>query len=113
MPWTEDYPVSDGRWVYPDGVIRIPRIAILWYIVKKKKPTAEESDVAKYYALIEEKVPLIKMIKEIWETFHALLMGSDPDKLDEFISSNVWVRAAALTMGSKSSSAVHLEIREL
>ena len=26
------------------------------------------------------------MIKEIWETFHALLMGSDPDKLDEFIS---------------------------
>ena len=45
----------------------------------------ENTDVARYYSLIETKFSRIKMCAEIWNEFHSILMGDAPDKPDDFL----------------------------
>ena len=70
---------------YPEDVTVISRFDVLKYITVKDKEKMKESDVKKYYSIIEEHYPFVKQCSEIWNTFHAILMGNDPDRLDDFL----------------------------
>lgn len=70
---------------YPEGTIIIKRFDILKYITIKDKSKMKDTDTAKYYSVIEEKYPAVKLCSNIWNEFHPILMGHDPDKLDGFL----------------------------
>ena len=36
--------------------------------------------------LIIERYPIVKIVKDIYESFYSTIMGNNPDKLDEFIA---------------------------
>lgn len=42
-------------------------------------------NVEKYYSIIEEHYPAVKLCSEIWTSFHGILMGKDPDQPDGFL----------------------------
>lgn len=70
---------------YPKDTVIIKRFDVLKYITMKDKTKMEDTDVAKYYGLIEEKFTRVKLCAEIWNDFYPILMGDDPDELDEFL----------------------------
>jgi transposase len=51
----------------------------------KDKEKMKGSDVEKYYSIIEEHYPAVKLCSEIWISFHDIIMGKDPDQLDDFL----------------------------
>lgn len=73
------------EYLYPEETIVIKRCDILKYITIKDKAKMQETDTAKYYRIIEEKYPVVKLCSDIWNDFYPILMGDDPDKLDGFL----------------------------
>lgn len=70
---------------YPEDTVIIKRFDVLKYITMKDRTKMENTDVARYYSLIEEKFPRVKLCAEIWNDFYSILMGDAPDKLDGFL----------------------------
>ena len=70
---------------YPKDTVIIKRFDVLKYITMKDKTKMAGTNVAKYYGIIEEKYAAIKTCAEIWNDFHQILMGNDPDELDGFL----------------------------
>jgi len=68
---------------YPKSVICIARNDILKYITSNKK---KNKIIESYINQLEEKYPIIKETREIYESFYEILMGDDKDKLDTFIT---------------------------
>lgn len=77
-----NFPNGDS---YPKDTVIIKRFDVLKYITIKDKIMMEGSDVARYYGLIEKAFTPVKTCAEIWNDFHSILMGDDPDKLDDFL----------------------------
>lgn len=71
--------------VYPDDTVVIRRFDVLKYISMKNKDEMKDSDVVRYYDQIREKYPAVELCSEIWTTFYLILMGDDPDKIDDFL----------------------------
>ena len=71
--------------VYPDDTVVIRRFDVLKYISMKNKDKMKDSDVVRYYDQIREKYPAVELCSEIWNTFYPILMGDDPDKIDDFL----------------------------
>lgn len=70
---------------YPEDVTVISRCNILKYITINDKEKMKGTDVEKYFSIILEHYPVIKQCEEIWNSFHSILMGNEPEKLDEFL----------------------------
>lgn len=70
---------------YPKDITVIKRNEILIYITTKNEKKAKSKKVEANIALIEEKYPIIKSLKEIFDSFHSTLMGNDSDELSNFI----------------------------
>jgi len=70
---------------YPEDVTVISRFDVLKYMTITDKEKMKGSDVEKYYSIIEEHYPVVKQCSEIWNTFHDILMGKNPDRLDDFL----------------------------
>ena len=70
---------------YPGDVVIVRRVDVLKYITIKDKEKLKDSDVAKYYDLIIHRYPAVKICSDIWGDFYSILMGSDPDKIDDFL----------------------------
>ena len=70
---------------YPEDVTVISRFDVLKYMTIKDKEKMKGSDAQKYYSIIEKHYPVVKQCSEIWDTFHDILMGNDPDLLDGFL----------------------------
>ena len=71
--------------VYPDDTVVIRRFDVLKYISMKNKDKMKDSDVVRYFDQIREKYPAVELCSEIWTTFYLILMGDDPDKIDDFL----------------------------
>lgn len=74
-----------NEYSYPKNTVIIRRFDVLKYITMKDKTKMEDTDVARYYSLIEQKFTQVKVCAEIWNDFNSILMGDDPDKLDGFL----------------------------
>lgn len=70
---------------YPEGVTVINRGQILSYIIKKISEETKETGIQKHIEMIQDHYKIIAILKEAYKTFYSILMGKDPDKLDEFI----------------------------
>ncbi len=70
---------------YPKDTVIIRRFDVLKYITMKDRTKMEGTAVAEYYSLIEQRFPEIKMCAEIWNHFYLILMGDNPDELDNFL----------------------------
>lgn len=79
-----------GRWFhcreqYPEDVTVISRSDVLKYITITDKQRMQGSEVEKYYDIISGRYPAVQMCSEIWNSFHSILMGDNPDLLDDFL----------------------------
>lgn len=70
---------------YPEGVTVIKRSQVLKYILTTNEKTPKSKTVDQYYDLIKEKYPDVEWIREAFTSFHEIIMGDDPDKLDDFL----------------------------
>lgn len=73
------------EWAYPENVVRIKRNDLLRYLLtlnsKSKKDETIESDIK----IILDKYETARTVQEIFCSFHSIIMGDDPMKLDDFL----------------------------
>lgn len=70
---------------YPETVEEIKRSDTLKYITITDKEKMKNAKVAMYYSKLKEKFPVIEKCETIWKSFHEIIMGNDPEKIDKFI----------------------------
>ena len=71
---------------YEKGSIVINRNDLLKEITARGKKYKHNDTILKYMNLIIERYPIVKIVKDIYESFYSTIMGNNPDKLDEFIA---------------------------
>ncbi len=71
---------------YPPDVSVIRRRDILKYITVADKDTMKGTDVAKYFPALKEHYSAIQQTEDMYQKFHSILMGNEPEKLDGFIA---------------------------
>ena len=75
-----------ANYIYKTGSIVISRNDLLKEITSKNPKHGPNKIIQENLKLIEEKYPIVKIVKEIFDDFYTSIMGDDPNKLDEFIS---------------------------
>lgn len=70
---------------YSQDITVIKRNDVLKYITTKNEKKKKNKKVKENIRFIETKYPIVKKLKEIYDSFHTLLMGDDPNKLIDFI----------------------------
>ncbi|AZV59072.1 transposase [Clostridium sp. AWRP] len=73
------------EWSYPDDVIIIKRNSLLKYLLIKNPKTKKDETIGKYINELKVKYSVVEKVDEIFGTFHSIIMGSNPDKIDDFI----------------------------
>lgn len=73
------------EWSYPDNVIVIKRNSLLKYLLTKNPKTKKDKTIGKYINEIKAKYSVVEKVEEIFGTFHSIIMGSNPDRIDDFI----------------------------
>lgn len=74
------------KYVYKRGSIVIKRRELLIDITAKGPKYKHNKVIQEHMLKIIEKYPIVKKVIEIYNDFHSAIMGTDPDKLDEFIT---------------------------
>ena len=72
---------------YPEEVTVISRSDVLKYITINNREKMKGSDIEKYYEIIQDRFPAVKLCDRIWSEFHGILMGKEPAQLEGFIES--------------------------
>lgn len=70
---------------YSETIDTIKSNAILRYVTIKDREKMKYTKVAVYYSKIKIKYPIVEECENIWNEFYKILMGNDPNKIDEFI----------------------------
>lgn len=86
--------------VYPDEVIIISRKDLLKYLLTIN-PKIKDININKYLEIIEKRYPITKEIKGVFSEYHSVIMGSDCNKIDEFISKYEASKLSSLCNGLK------------
>lgn len=73
------------EWVLLAEVIIINRTDLLKYILTCNPKTKRDITIEKYIDEIKENYPVIEKVETMFKEFHALLMGGDENKLDEYL----------------------------
>lgn len=73
------------EWSYPDDVIVIKRNNLLKYLLTKNPKTKKDETIGKHINKIKEKYSIVEKVEEMFDTFHSIIMGSDPNRIDDFI----------------------------
>jgi hypothetical protein len=76
------YPIKS---VYPEDIIVIKRNNILKYLLTMNIKIEKDKTIHEHIGIIKERYPVVYKVKEIFHTFHSILMGDNPNKIDEFI----------------------------
>jgi hypothetical protein len=74
------------KFIYPDDVTAIQRNEILRYITTKNPKTKKSDVIEKNLDIMAANYPVISVLKEVYDEFHEILMGKEPDRLDNFVS---------------------------
>ena len=72
-------------WIYPPDVTVISRTSLLKYLLTVNPKTKMDKEVEEHIDAIKEKFPAAAKVEEIFREFHCILMGKEPDRLDEFL----------------------------
>lgn len=90
---------------YGEDVTVIKRNDILKFITARNEKIKIDENVLLYIDTIKEKYPIITELENIYDTFHTLIMGDDPNKLDEFIDKYEESSAKSFVNGLKKDIA--------
>lgn len=71
--------------VYPSDVIIINRRDLLKYLLTCNPKATKDKNISSYIDIIKEKYPITLKVEQIFKDFHSTIMGSNEDKLDEFL----------------------------
>lgn len=72
-------------WKYPPETEEISRQELLKYITIKDRKKMAGQAVARQFEKIKEMYPHAAWADEVWTKFHEIIMGDDPDALDNFL----------------------------
>jgi len=70
---------------YPKTIDTIRRSDVIKYMTIKDREKMKYTKVATCYPIIKEKFPIVEECETIWDEFHQILIGNDPERLDAFI----------------------------
>jgi hypothetical protein len=73
------------KWKYPDDVIVIKRTALLKYILTVNPKTKKDETISEYIDIVKAKFPVVEIARNIFISFHSVLMGGNADALDGFL----------------------------
>ncbi len=71
--------------VLPPDVLCFKRMEILKYLMTCNPKTAKDNELGNYINTIKEKYPIAAYVETVFKEFHAITMGSSPEKIDYFI----------------------------
>lgn len=71
--------------VLPQDVIVIKRTEILKYLLTCNPKVKKDEKVGLHIDRIKEKYPVAASLESIFKEFHSIIMGNEPNKLDEFL----------------------------
>lgn len=73
------------EWVYPEDVTIIRRNDLLRYLLALDPEAKRDKTIERYAGLILEKYEAARTVREIFCSFHSIIMGDDPKELDVFL----------------------------
>lgn len=86
--------------ISPDIVI-LKRSEILKYLLTCNPKAKKDEEVDKYIDLIKEKYPIASRVESIFKEFHSIIMGNEPDKLEDFIKKYEYSEVKSFCNGIK------------
>lgn len=100
----EYYPQCIVDYVYPDGLKMVTRKELLKNLLTIN-PNLKNKELNKYLGIIEEKYPIVKEVRNIFQEYHSIIMGNDENKIDEFIDRYETTKISSLCNGLKKDIA--------
>ncbi|MDE6232559.1 MAG: transposase [Lachnospiraceae bacterium] len=73
------------EYVLPSGVVSFKRTEILKYILTCNPKVQKDVELGKYIDAIKEKYPIVSFTENVFMEFHGIIIGKEPDKVNEFI----------------------------
>ena len=71
--------------VYQEDIIVIKRTELLKYILTVDPKKEKDKTISENLEIISEKFPIVAWVSDAFHEFHRILMGSNPEELDEYI----------------------------
>lgn len=71
--------------VIPPDVIVLKRTEILKYLLTCNPKAKKDEKIGVYIDKIKEKYQVVTQVESIFKEFHSIIMGNEPDKLEEFL----------------------------
>ena len=72
--------------VLPSDVMCFKRTEILKYLLTCNPKKKKDKELEKYIELIKEAYPIASYVETVFKDFHEIIMGSSPEKIDDFIN---------------------------
>ena len=87
--------------VYPDDVTVIRRNSLLKFLLTIDPKKGKDKLIEENIEIIKDKYPIIIWVSDTFKQFHDVLMGKNPDKLDEFINQHEKSKISSFCSGLK------------
>lgn len=87
--------------VLPPDVICFKRADILKYLLTCNPKKQKDKELGKYMDVIKETYPIASYVETAFKDFHKILMGSSPERIDDFIEQYEESRISAFCNGLK------------
>lgn len=72
--------------VYPEDIIIVRRTDLLKYVLTIDPKKQKDKTITENLKIIREKYPIVAWAETAFRTFHDILMGGDPGKVDGYIN---------------------------
>ncbi len=69
---------------YPEDIIVIKRNSLLKYLLTKNPKIKKDETIGKYIHELKEKYPIVETVEEMFGAFHSIIMGGNPDRIDDY-----------------------------
>lgn len=90
---------------YPDDVTVIHRNELLKHILTIDPKKAKNKTISENLDIIMQKIPIVAKVAAMFQEFHEVLMGKDPEKVDEYIEKYADSEIASFCTGLKKDIA--------
>lgn len=90
---------------YPDDIIVIRRSELLKHILTIDPKKEKNKVISENMDLIKEKFPMVAWVADAFHEFHEILMGGEPEKIDNYIEKYADTELASFCNGLKKDIA--------
>ena len=90
---------------YPDDITVINRNDLLKHILTIDSKKEKDTVISENLDLIKKKFPIVAWVEESFHEFHEILMGDEPEKIDEYIEKYEKTKLSSFCIGLKKDIA--------